>query len=203
MFEQLLVSSAPVANPDFVVVPNNEFITGSALTTLTGLDAQTGKGSLMPQADTTPWLLIRDGGNTFMIPQKPLRYYITRAALVNSGLRGGKQVTIAGCVWSVRLFKGANLATSEWNKYMYSICDGNFIPPPPKRYATYTYAELGLTEVGNLGITTHVYETISGGFYVRGNNGSIGYINTLQNAEVFNSTGWRPILEYVSGELPW
>jgi hypothetical protein len=201
MLEQMLVSSAPAAKPDFFAIPNTDFINATQLTTLVGLDAHAGKGLLMPDADSTPWLFIRDEGKAFMIPKRPLRYKITRAALTSNGLRDGKNVTINGAVWTVRLFKGANVATSEWNKYMYGVCDSPL--NPPKRYALYTYAELGMTEVGSLGITSHVYEIISGGFYVRGTNGNIGYINDLLNTEVFNSTGWRPILEYVSGDIPW
>lgn len=202
MLEQLLVSSAPAAKPDHLLIPNTQFITGSGLTTLlSSFDAQAGKGLLMPQADTTPWVLLRADGKVFMIPQKPLRYNVTRAAINAGGIRTGVNVTIAGCVWLVRLFRGANNATSEWNKYMYGITVGNL--NPPIRYASYNYDELGLTEVGSLALTTHVYETGSGTFYVRGNSGNIGYIDALNTTSSFNSTGWRPILEYVSGELPW
>ena len=117
MLEMLLSGGAQSSGlRDFVVLPVADFITGTALTTLVGLDDDSGKGVLMPLADSEPWLLLREGPGVWVIPKTPIRYAIAWPSLIAKDLRYGKQVTIAGCVWTIRL-----MTNIEWNRFMYGI----------------------------------------------------------------------------------
>lgn len=198
MLEALLGQrGAPAAPAEFVLIPPEDFITATALSTLVGMDGKLRIGTVAPAGDTTPWMLFRDGVNIFVIPQKALRQDIFWSALQGT-INGTLQVTIAGCQWKILLMKGLNVATSQWNKYMHGVTAGM---NPAKRWASFTNEELGMGtwKTANCFIQEmyNQYQT-----YSRGALNSVGsgpYNNNKDDV----SAAWRPILQYVSGELPW
>lgn len=196
--------STAAPRPTYLEVPSNEFITGSALSTLVGLDAQAARGTLMTTADTEPWMLINDSGRILAIPKKPLRYKFGYRAAQNAKLiTGNTTVTIAECVWKVTLPTGV-ATTSDWMRYMGGVVAGSVATT---RWASLSYDDLGIGDANatGLGVTTYIRETYnSSQYYTRGNKNNYAFGPTNQNMDnAFNSTGWRPFLELVSGEQPW
>ena len=195
MLEMLLSGGAQSSGlRDFVVLPVADFITGTALTTLVGLDDDSGKGVLMPLADSEPWLLLREGPGVWVIPKTPIRYAIAWPSLIAKDLRYGKQVTIAGCVWTIRL-----MTNIEWNRFMYGIASTG--TPSGKRWASYTMDELSNKSIGR---TAYIQEASGTTATVRrANANTVTWTNTYTFNPPSTDAGWRPILEYVSGTLPW
>jgi hypothetical protein len=210
MFE-ILIGSAAVQvppKPELVLVPSTEFITGTALTTLVGLNSQPSPGTLMAWGDTTPWVILRDTqvGKVFAIPQKPLRYATAFNSLVNCGAHYGKNVIIQGATWQVHSFSGLSDTTSEWALYMHGIAQMGAIQPGKKRFASYTFDELGIgdTNTANQGVNVYIREEYNQyQYYTRGNKNNLTSLYNQNKDNFFNTNGWRPILELVSGTQPW
>lgn len=200
MFELLLGSQGDIGPtlPTFVKIEAADFITGSALSPLAGISA----GTLTTDADTRPWYLIRDRakGKIVVIASGSLRSNLTYASLGANASAGGVPVQIAGCQWNCRIMHGpVSDAQSEWMRYMHGLSEvANALYP---KFATLTYDELGL--VSRPGVATFVYPTNGGKSVRRGNAGNINYAVEDATTQAYGSSGWRPILEYVSGELPW
>jgi hypothetical protein len=203
MFEALMGKAiAPTPpKPIHVLLSPAEFITGSAFSAATGMDAQAQKGTLTAWADTTAWMIIRDDDKVFAIPQKALRYglHINACNAVNNA-----NVNIGGATWQCRLFTGVNNTTSEWAKYMFGLCGPT--TAPYKRWANYSYDELGVGDANSssIGVGVYIKEPFNGSqYYIRGSKNNIAILTNAANDTVFNSRGWRPILELIDGTQDW
>lgn len=209
MLEALLGRRAGPAGPSpFELIPVEQFITATALTTLVGMNAQVSKGTVTPGGDTTPWMLFRDKGEIFVIPQKALRQDVFWASLANTGVVYGRDVTIAGCVWRVALMTGLNDPGTQWNKYMLGVTDlavlaGEVSPAyfPSKQYASFNYADLGMEAASSAASFVQEYYNRYQ-VYRRGGRNSV-YGGPYSNNQENIPGAWRPILTYLSGPLPW
>lgn len=186
--------------PIFKALSPSEFITGSALTTLAGASAL---GTAMPEIDTTPWLVFRENNKVYVMPQKPLRHSASYRTMQSANLLFGKNVTIQGGVWKLRTFTGLDNTTSEWMRFIAGMMPGG---NPPIRWANLTYNDLGMGDLntsGN-GVTVYIQETFNQfQFYVRGNKNNYASLSSNNMDNTFASSGWRPLLEWVSGAQPW
>jgi N-acetylneuraminic acid mutarotase len=129
-------------------VPADDLISGSNLSALLAL---TSGGAMNDKAG---WLKYIDNGKTFYIARKPLRYGVTVAAYKAAGLLVGKNISIGGQIYKVRLMSGmsvdpfasiiSNGGGGEWEQYMYPIYAAADRPAADV-WSYYTAADLGLT----------------------------------------------------------
>lgn len=198
MIEQMLTSGVPGKGPTplFVEVLPADFITGTALSSLTAMSTI---GTALPEIDTTTWLVFRETNKVYCMPKKPLKSSISYNQLNNAGLWVGKNVTIKGGVWKVRGFTGLG-TTSEWVRFMSGFIAGG---TPPTRWANFLYDDLGMATV--TASSSWIQETESNFLgYRRGQANNYSYMGTSENRDNgFSSCGWRPLLEFVSGSQPW
>lgn len=203
MWESLLSlgGKGQAPKPMFVSVPPSDFVTGTQLGTLAGASSL---GNAMPEIDTTPWLVFREGAKVYCFPQKPLKSAWPYRGATSAGLITGKNVTIQGGVWKVRTFTGYNQGNnSEWMRFMAGFLAGG---TPPIRWANFSYDDLGMGSANTNGFALQVFiqETYNNfQYYLRGqqNDYTALFNNNMDNT--FNTTGWRPLLEFVSGNQPW
>lgn len=103
-------------------------------------------------------------------------------------------------------------------KYSNSVAKPTYFEVPPQdfitgsalataRWASLSYDDLGIGDANatGMGVTSHIRETYnSTQYYTRGNKNNYAFGPSNQNMDnAFNSTGWRPFLELVSGDQPW
>ena len=205
MFEHLLqVAGGPTApaKPNFVRLTSTEFITASALITQTGDPS----GNVVANSDTLEWFLIRDKATNkvVVICAAPVRSSVVYGTMFNL-LANGKPVTIAGCQWNCKLMNGdSGNPNNDWDRYICGMAATVNHTLFPLRWAELSDAELGFA-AGTPGITNWVIPARSGDSWARhrGNGGQPAYEGFTTPAQTFGTRGWRPYLEYVSGELPW
>jgi hypothetical protein len=195
----------------FGEVTGTDFATYAELTTLAGVTT----GNAMNPSGL--WLKLAYKGNVQYMSKLSVRNNVSWSALNALGLITGKQVTIKGKVYKVRLMQGANIDPwsgtdnaaggsetlgTEWNKLIYGLTPasvGADIEGPA--LANYTTTDLGLSPFG-AGTSILVKELAPGNISsVRGN--ASGAIKGLYKYGATTSSdtirGWKPIVEYVSG----
>lgn len=183
-----------------------EVITGGDLASLVGVS----QGTLFN--DITDWLGFSLNGKRLLIAKKPIRYGVTWAHLHSNGVVFGKELTIAGKRYLVRLPKGASTdpttdATghdtppthgSEWNRMMYHVArDGTLTS---EGIATGSFAQFTNTQLGvgrtSTGLACWCQETNSKGKVYRGGD-FVSYNSRNPETFINSGMGWRPILELV------
>jgi len=198
------VNKAP--KPIFQQVLPADFITASALSTLVGAGSM---GTLMTDGDNTPWLVIRENTKVYAIPQKPLRHSVPYRTMQSAQLLYGKNVTIKGGVWKVRVFTGVDGVTSEWMRIMSGLVAGGKLSNganPPIRWANLTFDDIGLGSAtsGTNGVNNYIQETYNQyQYYTQGTKNQLFSLFNNNMDTTFTSNGWRPLLEWVSGTQPW
>lgn len=206
---EMLASGGAVSKPPkaiFKQLPPAEFITGTAFSTLVGAGSM---GTAMPGIDDIPWLILREKTKVYAIPQKPLKHSWPYKASNNAGLIYGKNVNIQGGVWKVRTFTGLDNVTSEWVRIMNGLVSGGALgngQPVPIRWASMSYDDLGIGNLNtsNNGVCVFIQETFNQfQYYLRGSRNNLTQLSNNNMDNTFASTGWRPLLEWVSGAQPW
>jgi len=194
-----LAGGGPAPKPIYKSLLPSEFITGTALATLVGASSL---GTAMPEIDSTPWMVFRENSKVYCMPQKPLKHTWPYNGANTAGLIYGKNATIKGGVWKVRTFTG--IATnSEWMRMMAGFLAGG---TPPIRWANMSYDDLGIGPLNtvNNGCSVYLQETYNQyQYYVRGIRSDYTSLSNNNMGNAFNTTGWRPLLEFVSGSQPW
>jgi hypothetical protein len=198
----LAMSGKKPASPEFVRVPSSEFITATALSTMVGMTT----GSAVAGADAREWFLIKDPaqGKVVIFLSRPARSNVPWSSTFST-LWPGKEVTIAGCLWRCRLMQGElGKPLQDWDRYIGGSAASASHSTYPYRFAELTNDELGFI-AGDPGIITMVVPVnpTTGQYRTRGNAGNPMAENFTPTSDTFNSRGWRPFLEYISGPLPW
>lgn len=195
----------------FGEVAGTDFINYADLATLIGLTVGTNP------YPTGAWLKLAYNGNVQYIPKLAARIAVPWATLNTLGAVNGKEVTIQGKVYRVRLINASNVSPypdnsnnetglpqgtgTEWNKLIYGLVSGVVgaeLEGPV--LATYSLADLGFN-TGN-GRSTIVKEITAGGLQIARGNASTNIRGIYPYAAVTatdNIRGWRPVVEYVSG----
>lgn len=202
-------------NPDtgfFGEVAATDFINYADLATLIGLTTGTNPYT------TGGWLKLSYNGKVQFIPKLPARIAVPWATLNTLGAVEGKEVTILGKTYKVRLINASNVnpypnnsnneegmpqgAGTEWNRLIFglvsSVVGAAALEGPA--LATYTLTQLGF-DTGN-GRSTIIKETTAGGLQIARGNASTNIRGIYPYAAVTatdNVRGWRPVIEYVSG----
>lgn len=195
----------------FGEVSGTDFATYAELTTLAGVTT----GNAMNASGV--WLKLAYNGNVQYMSKLTVRNNVSWSALNALGLITGKQVTIKGKVYKVRLMQGANVDPwsgtdnasggsetlgSEWNKLIYGLTPssvGTDLEGPS--LANYSTTDLGLSPFG-AGTSILIKELApSAVSSVRGNaSGAIRGIYKFGGVATSDTIrGWKPIVEYVSG----
>lgn len=197
----------------FGEVSGTDFVTYPDLQTAVGFTTGT---AMNP---TAGWLKMAYKGKVQFISKLSVRNNVSWAAMNTLGIVVGKEITIKGKVYRVRLMNGINVdpypvnaddATggpyttgTEWNHLIYgllstSIGAGNLEGPALAAYST---TDIGLSPFGNgTSITVKELGTSSQSM-VRGNaSGAVrGLYRYGPNTSADAIRGWKPVLEYVSG----
>lgn len=197
MWESLLNTGlGGAAKPLFKELLPSQFITGTALSSLTAMSSI---GTAQAEIDTTPWLVFRETNKVYCMPKKPLKNSISYNQLDTAQLWVGRNVTIQGGVWKVRGFTGLG-TSSEWVRFMSGFLAGG---TPPTRWANFSYDDLGMATT--VAASSWIQETESNFLgYRRGQANNYTYMGSSENrTNAFSSCGWRPLLEFVSGTQPW
>lgn len=169
------------------LIPRDDLINYVDLAALVGLTVG------IPLNEDSPWMKFTIGGeDEVYIPQKTIRYGMSWNQLNTIKLTTGKEVTIGGENYIVRLMSGrtGTIAGGEWNKYIYPVWD--------KYGGPFTVADLALTNT-DLGRTNFCSESADASLCIcRGQEGpeSIQYVSKPVGNGV---TGWRPMLVKVKG----
>jgi N-acetylneuraminic acid mutarotase len=208
MIEQLISTRSQVeipfvppavepGNPFQGFVSSDDLIDGTALSSLLALTSGT---SINNKAG---WLKYIDAGKTFYIARKPLRYGTTVAAYKAAALLAGKQVSIRGDIYKVRLMSGMAAdpfnsiigigGGGEWNQYLYPIFAAANRPTAAV-WSYYTAADLGLAlndslngQKGWITVTKDQHNTITTALAARGWDYSGGTgVNPIDRRTVIN-----------------
>lgn len=173
-----------------------ELIASPSLGTLCGYN----EGLAMPTGNA--WLKCIDNGKVLYISKTPMRNETTAGNLNIAGILHGKEITLLGRRFKVRVLTGgdadpAAVAGGEWSRLMYGLCStrpAGFTPV----LANFSEATLGMNNNRN-GSANWCQEkhTASGYYTIRGHAGVQSFAggqNIGSNAFVF---GWRPVLELI------
>lgn len=196
---------------------STEVITGDALATLAGVG---GSNSGIVAHSTAGWLGFSINGKRLLIAKRPFRHSLTWGGIHSAGAAYGKQVTIKGLPFIVRLPKGSNKDPadavteydpptthgSEWNRMFYNVAalvsasiasgvtsEGGLVG----KWAQFTSEDLwmGSNRVGRFNWCQERWGTGT----ERLCRGSIDVSNTQRYGPGVNpnTVGWRPVLELV------
>lgn len=179
------------------LVPNQDFITPADLAQLIGLT----QGS--PINATAGWLHYTFAGKNVYVAQKTIRTSFSWNNLNSAGAVYGKEVTIQGKQYRVRLMTGAttdpgSTPGGEWNDYMYCVSAN---PPDTyygPRYANFTNSELYVGGSGN-GRASYTQEAHSNGNAYNVNRGFLGIdaLSVSTKSLANTNSGWRPLIEEI------
>lgn len=178
-------------------VSADDLIDGSALASLVGLTSGNGINN------KAGWLKFVDNGKTLYIARKCLRYGTTVAAYKAAAQLTGKQVTIGGNAYKVRLLSGmsidpfssiiSNAGGGDWDKYMYPLLAAAD-RPSAEVWSYYSAYDLGIpidnTLAGKLGLVSvckDQHNTITTALAARGFDYSGGTsVNPIARRTVIN-----------------
>lgn len=175
-------------------------MTMAELVTTTSLASLVGYLEGIAQGTGNAWLKCIDNGKVLYIAKTPMRNEVTAEAMNAKGILYGKEITLLGRKFKVRVLTGgsadpAAASGGEWSRVMYGLSQGR--PAGTPILADYYDVQLGMNNSRN-GSATWCQEKHSSGLYViRGHAGVQSFAggqNIGSNAFVF---GWRPVLELV------
>ena len=199
----------------FGEVPSSDFITGDALARMIGITAGNS------QYSDTEWLKFAYMGKVEFIAKKIIRYSINWSSINSAGCVFGKEITIKGKTYKVRLIKGKTEGKqndssayrgtinqgSEWNKLMLPIhrnapnswaCSNNVKSPTENWNVGYTDQDLLTLNSSDNGFYSWCQEYGESTSYrlFRG-NGGVSCAGSGDPTFIFDYLGWRPCLELI------
>lgn len=187
--------------PIHMLIPHQELLTSTEFSTAIALTAGTldfGAGQFM---------LFNKYGKVLLVPQKTIRKAAGWGVQNNAYGGGVKTIVINGTTWKVRFITGDGTKVdleNEWD-YLVAPTAATYTPLAP-RLSRYSNQTLGIATGGAC------TSLIAGAFQEagntrrrgRGNLNNISFTVTgIVETEAFDSQRTRPLLEYVSGPLPW